>query len=117
MFKAKVLKGAQNGRKIGFPTVNLDPNLLPKNFKEGIYFASVIYKDKIYKGAMYYGPRLVMNETKPILEIHIIAFNKIIYGEVVEFNINKFIRKIRNFKSMLDLKKQIQIDISKILKA
>ena len=67
-------------------------------------------------GALYYGPRLVKNEKKAVLEIYIIDFNQEIYGEWISFDIVRFIRGIKNFDSMDLLKKQITIDIADIKK-
>lgn len=113
-YKAKVLPGTKEGRTIGFPTVNLDPDILIGILKDGIYASQVEYAGKRYKGALYLGPRLVKGEKNTILEIHILDFNKEIYGEEIEFNVGKYIREIMNFKSMQELKLRIQIDIKKI---
>lgn len=110
-YKAKVLPGSKNGRTIGFPTVNLDPDILIGALKEGIYASQVEYEGKIYQGALYFGPRLVKKEKNTILEIHIINFKKDIYGEEIEFEVGKFIREIKNFSSMKELKAQIEKDI------
>lgn len=112
--KATVLPGTKNGRTIGFPTMNLDPHILIGSFKEGIYSSQVKYDGKIYLGALYLGPRLVKGEENTILEIHILNFKKEIYGEGIEFKVEKFIREKKNFKSIQELKLQIQTDIKKI---
>ena len=115
-YRGKVLTGEKAGRTIGFPTVNLSPHLVPKTLTQGVYAARVEYKNKKYMGALYYGPRLVKNEKKAVLEIYIIDFNQEIYGEWISFDIVRFIRGIKNFYSMDLLKKQITIDIADIKK-
>ncbi len=110
-YNAKVLPGSKEGRSIGFPTVNLDPNILVDSFKEGIYASRVKYDGKIYLGALYLGPRLVKEEKNIILEIHILNFKKEIYGEEIEFEVGKYIREIMDFKTMEELKSQIEKDI------
>ncbi|OGK25646.1 hypothetical protein A3C28_00555 [Candidatus Roizmanbacteria bacterium RIFCSPHIGHO2_02_FULL_39_9] len=115
-YRGKVLTGEKAGRTIGFPTVNLSPHLVPKTLTQGVYAARVEYKNKKYMGALYYGPRLVKNEKKAVLEIYIIDFNQEIYGEWISFDIVRFIRGIKNFDSMDLLKKQITIDIADIKK-
>ena len=114
-YKGIVLTGEQTGRTIGFPTVNLDPSIIPPDTRKGVYGARVKHKDTAYMGALYYGPRLVKNETHDVLEIHIIGFAKEIYGEEIEFQIEKYIRGVLNFISMELLKKQLQEDVSSIL--
>lgn len=113
-YKAKVLPGSKNGRTIGFPTVNLDPDILIGTLKDGIYASQVEYEGKIYKGALYLGPRLVKSEKNTILEIHIIDFKKEIYGEEIMFEVGRFIREIQAFKTMEELKNQIVLDIESI---
>lgn len=114
-YTSLVYKGDQLGRTIGFPTLNLDVTVLPKTMQEGIYAATVIIDGKTYKGALYFGPRLVVGETKNVLEIHVIIFNKEIYGQKVSFSIGKFIRKIANFSSMEEMKKQLDKDKQAIM--
>src|SRR5579859_8038599 len=99
-YKSIVFRGDQTGRTIQFPTINLYPNILPKKFKPGIYASWVKYNNHIYKGALYFGPRLVLGETKNVLEIFILDFDIEIYNETIEFQIKKFIRDITNFSSL-----------------
>ncbi|HLL60482.1 MAG TPA: riboflavin kinase [Candidatus Nitrosocosmicus sp.] len=110
-YKSVVFNGNQLGRTIGYPTANLDPNVLRKNLKEGVYSCYVDYQNKLYKGALYFGPRLVLNETKRVLEIYIINFNDNIYNKIIKFKLIKFIRGIKTFPSFEDLKKQLEEDI------
>ncbi|SRR5260221_477446 len=109
-----VRKGDQMGRTIGFPTVNLNPDILENTIQQGIYKSTVMYKNHQYNGALYFGPRLIMHETKNVLEIYILDFNKEIYGEKVIFRIGKFIRPIANFSSFEEMKKQLEKDVEMI---
>ncbi len=115
-YKTKVLKGAKIGKTINMPTVNLDPTILKSKIKIGVYATNVKYKNKIYLGALYFGPRLVKNETKNILEIHILNFSQEIYGEKIEFQISQFIRKAIDFKTLEELKRQLEKDIKEIIR-
>lgn len=105
-----VHKGDQLGRTIGFPTLNLDVSVLPTDFRQGIYACRVTIENVIYKGALYFGPRLVVGETKNVLEIHVLDFDKEIYGQKVTFEIGTFIRPIANFASMEEMKRQLVKD-------
>ena len=115
MYKSIVHKGDQLGRTIGFPTLNLDIDVLTKNFDEGVYASTIIIDDKQYKGMLYIGPRLVVGETKKVLEINVFDFDKDVYGKEVSFAIEKYIRGISNFSSMEDMKKQLEKDKEAIL--
>lgn len=114
--KSRVIKGDGSGRKIGFPTVNLSPSLVSPDLKEGVYASLVRYNNYIYKGALFFGPRLVKGETHKQLEIYILDFDLDIYGEEVEFKIGDFIRKVQDFGSMEELKREMGEDVEKIRK-
>ncbi len=111
-YQGRVLKGSQEGRTVGYPTVNLDPEIVSQPMRRGVYSAEVRVKDKTYKGALYYGPRLVKNETNTVLEIFILDFGEEIYGEEIGFKLGKYIRGVMQFNSMEDLKKQIKTDVN-----
>ncbi|MCL5675532.1 MAG: riboflavin kinase [Patescibacteria group bacterium] len=113
-YKSKVFAGEKLGQKLGFPTVNLNPKALPKNLKEGVYCCIVKYKDEQHNGALYYGPRLVLKETKKVLEIYILNFNKEIYGETIYWRPTSFIRAPKNFSSLEKMQEQLRQDVSSI---
>ncbi len=112
----KVEKGNQLGRHIGFPTINLNPNILPSTTIEGVYACLVKYDNKIYKGALYFGPRKILKENNRVLEINIFDFNQLIYGKTIQFQLKQFIRGVIAFNSLDSLEKQIQKDIEEIKK-
>ena len=116
-YESDIFKGDQTGRTINFPTVNLDATILSPDFKQGIYAASVIYNNQVFKGALYFGPRLVMDETKNVLEIFIVDFDKEIYGESIKFQIKDFIRGIQNFSSLEEMKIQLKKDVEQVEKS
>ena len=112
-YEGVVIKCAQDGRTIGFPTINLDPTIVAK-IKEGIYAAKVKHNEKIYLGALYFGPRLVKQETHNVLEIFLLEFDKEVYDETIQFQLGKYIRGIQNFASMDEMKIQIKQDIKDV---
>lgn len=111
LYSSKVLKGEQLGRQIGFPTLNLDPNILPKTQKLGIYQSVVTWKGKEYKGVLFFGPKKTFDEVINVLEINLLDFNQEIYGETVTFTLGKFIRPPAKFSSLEELEKQIARDV------
>ena len=114
-YQDKVIHGGGGGKIIGYPTINLSPRPLLSKIKMGVYAALVRYQNKIYRGALYLGPRLIKKGKKIILEIHILDFNQPIYGQTIEFQIVRFIRPPIAVKNIDQLKKQIKNDVEKIL--
>ena len=113
-YQSFVLHGDKQGRLINFPTINLDPTVIPAETKQGVYHAIVGIGDKTYHGALYYGPRFVLSETTCVLEIHILDFNEEIYGQKVSFTFKEFIREPEHFSSFEILLSAIKQDIETI---
>ncbi len=120
----KVVKGNQIGRKLGFPTANIQVNsklkLIPSS---GSYAVKVELEDTSFNGMLNIGVRPTVNSaplnketTKQTIEVNIFNFDKDIYGEEITINFIKLIRKEENFKSLEALKKQLLTDKQSALK-
>lgn len=106
-----VQHGMGIGRKIGFPTANIEP-MPGKMLPEGIYAALTEIDGKDYPSAASYGRRPTLNTLggKLILETHILNFNGNLYGKRITV---KFCHKLRNemkFSSQDALIKSIETD-------
>jgi riboflavin kinase / FMN adenylyltransferase len=110
--EGKVQKGRQLGKKIGFPTCNLDIMdyviALP-----GVYAVTVKQKNshKPLKAIANLGYRPTFNQKKILLEVHIFNFSGNLYNKYLLIEFTKFIRKEKKFKNVNQLKKQIQSDL------
>jgi len=113
---ATVLSGDKTGRTINSPTINLDPNLMPspERNRPGVYGCLVKVDNAIYRGALYFGPRLVKGETENVLEIFILDFCKNIYNQTIQFRVELFIRPPENFDSLEKLRETITTDVALI---
>lgn len=109
----KVVHGEELGRTIGFKTANLVyPNDLI-DISRGVYKVKVEYDGNIYDAIANYGRRpTVSKDENSILEVHILNFDKEIYGEKIKVNFFKKIRDEKKFYSLEELKAQIQEDIT-----
>tara|TARA_B100002051_G_scaffold264336_1_gene289064 strand:- start:765 stop:1679 length:915 start_codon:yes stop_codon:yes gene_type:complete len=106
-----VKRGYKRGRKIGFPTCNLDLQnyIVPKL---GVYSSKIIIDQKIKKkGIVNIGYRPTFGKNRLILEAHIFSFKKNLYDKRLKIMLIKFIRNEKKFKNIADLKKQIKKDI------
>lgn len=110
----KVARGTGGGKKLGFPTVNLNAQRFLDELKDGVYSCDIEYENKLYKGALYFGRRFITRNEEYILEIHIFDFDKIIYGKTVEFKVGQFIRAPIKTKNTQELIDQIKKDVEKI---
>ena len=113
----KVQKGKQLGKKIGFPTANIDI----KDYVlacPGVYVVRIKkYNGKNYlKGIANLGYRPTFNGKKILLEVHMFNFSGNLYNKYLKVEFIKFIRKEKKFKSMDKLRKQIKIDLLKAKK-
>lgn len=108
-----VVHGQQLGRKIGFKTANLiySDNLV--QIGRGVYKVSVEYNGEMFKGIANYGLRPTVGDNeKPALEVHILDFDREIYGESIKVTFFKKIRDEKKFDSIEELKSQIETDIN-----
>lgn len=110
----EVVKGKQIGRTIGFKTANLvyPPELIVLPF--GVYAVDVRHGEDVYKGIANFGVRPTVNGEGALLEVHLLDFDKDIYGEEINVAFNKMIRKEKKFASLDELKGQITKDIESL---
>ena len=109
---SKVQEGKKLGKKIGFPTCNLDINDYVIA-KPGVYAVKIYQKNKkkCLNGIANLGYRPTFNRKKLLLEVHIFKFNRNIYNKYLTIEFIDFIRKEKKFKNINQLKKQINLDI------
>ncbi len=101
-----VVKGDQIGRRLGFPTANIyveDENKLIPG--DGVYVTTVEIKNRSqnYHGLLSIGSRPTFNKTEKRIEVNILDFNEVIYGETITIKLLEFLRKDKKFDSTADL--------------
>ncbi|MDE2399866.1 MAG: riboflavin kinase [Patescibacteria group bacterium] len=104
VISGKVIPGDKYGRKLGFPTINLD--VKAKEPSPGIYAGKAIIKNKVYRAA------IVINEAGRA-EAHLFGYREDAYGKVATLRIKKFIRKFEKFATESELISQIEKDLKK----
>ena len=110
--QGKVQKGKKLGKKIGFPTANIDirDSVLAC---PGVYAvkAKIGMSTKYIKGIANLGYRPTFNGKKILLEVHLFNFYRNLYNKYLTVEFLKFIRKEKKFKNANELKKQIKKDL------
>ena len=109
-----VKHGNHIGRKIGFPTANLDPSN-EAHPPTGIYAIQAIINGKSYPGIVNFGfhPTIAPVKT-PLLEVHLFNAKQNLYGSQIEVF---FMRKLRNEKKFSHLQALIQQIRKDVVKA
>ena len=114
--KARVIKGAGRGKRIGIPTINFDPQN-GHGLREGIYVCRVFFNNNSFWGVLHFGPRPTFGDLQKSLEAHLFDFEN--YGadfEDGDIEIHDFIRKIINFESTEAMVEEIKKDIKFAMK-
>jgi len=110
--EGKVKKGRMIGKKIGFPTCNIDI----ENYviaKPGVYSVKVSINKvkKVYKGIANLGYRPTFRQKKILLEVNLFNFSGNLYNKKLSVEFLKYIRGEKKFKGIEQLKNQIKKDI------
>ncbi len=107
-----VIEGARLGRKLGFPTANLDITglLTPPT---GVYAAEAHISSASYRAAVNIGHRPTIHSADPQLhvEAHLLDFDGDIYGQALELVFLKKLRDEKKFPNPAALRVQIAEDI------
>jgi len=110
-FCGTVIHGNKIGRTIGFPTANL---MLDYKLKlvpaDGVYVVEVYFEDKEYQGMLNIGYKPTINIGEKSIEIHILNFDRMIYGSRISVRVLKKIRDEIKFASIIELKQQLEKD-------
>ena len=109
----RVATGRRLGRKIGFPTVNVDPanELFPGG---GVYITTSRFEsfNRSFESVTNIGVRPTLYENYAItIESHILDFDSNVYGDTVRLYFHELVRREHQFRSALELTGQIRRDI------
>ncbi len=107
-----VIKGKSLGKKIGFPTANLQIEesykLIPKN---GSYIVKSCVDDIDVFGMMNIGTNPTVNGEQQTIEVHFFNFDKDIYNKKIEIQLLERLRDEEKFESIESLKIQLYKDM------
>jgi len=107
-----VVRGDQLGRKLGFPTANLDISgrILPPN---GVYAVHAKAAGQSHRAVVNVGVRpTVTGKLMQRVEAHLLDFDGDLYGQELEITFAQRLRDEQKFASLEDLKNQIASDIA-----
>ncbi|AUC16826.1 riboflavin biosynthesis protein RibF [Tenacibaculum sp. SZ-18] len=109
--KGTVVDGKKIGKKIGFPTANIQVKenykLIPKS---GVYIIQSIIHNKRVFGMMNIGNRPTVDGNNQTIEVNYFNFNENIYGKSIEIELLYFLREEEKFESLEKLTSQLKQD-------
>lgn len=114
-----VVEGNKIGRKLGYPTANIQINeprkLLPRN---GVYAVLVRVNNQVHQGMMNIGfrPTIAMPKHERTIEVNLFDFQNDIYHQPIKVAFLEWLRCEKKFDSLHELRDQITIDKKEILK-
>ncbi len=108
--RAKVIKGAGRGRKLGFPTINLDPKAA-KTLREGVYVCRA-FTPKPYWGVLHFGPRPTFEEEEKSLEVYLFDFDSVQIPKQLDIEVYSYIRKVVKFINPGQMVRKIGKDVA-----
>ena len=107
-----VVKGEGRGKKIGFPTANIQVSqdlLVPQ---KGVYVTRTIYNGMTFKSITNIGNNPTFKDTNMIhIETNLFDFDTDIYGELLDIQFLHKIRDEKKFPTVNDLIGQIKSDV------
>ena len=106
----KVIYGRKRGKRLGFPTANINPEteLIPRR---GVYAVFVEAEESLFRGVMNIGFNPTFDDKTLSLEVHILNFNRDIYGERLGIYFIERLRDEKRFANIEELKKAIKRDL------
>lgn len=112
----KVIHGQQNGRKLGFPTANIEPEIYNKCIPSyGVYTVKVEIEGKQHKGMACIGTRPTYGGGDMSIEVNIFDFSQEIYDEKIKITFLHKLRSLNKYSNEEELKSAITADREKAL--
>ncbi len=113
LLSGRVMGGQRLGRRLGYPTANIEVNevfkLVPP---DGVYACLVRVEGKLFGGMLNIGYRPTVNHNVDhrSLEVHIFDFNRDIYSEEIQVEFLTYVRSEMKFENVDALIKQLKLD-------
>ncbi len=106
-FTGIVKKHLGRGKKLGFPTANIEA---PKEIEDGLFLAFTEIASKKYPSILFVGASQTFDETDRRAESYVLDFSGDLYGQEIEIEIVKKLRDNKKFDSQKALIEQMKKD-------
>ena len=105
-----VIHGQARGRLLGFPTANIALRESYEILPNGVYAVTVVYHYRIYSAVANIGNNPTFGLCDRRMEVHIMDFDRDLYGKKILVSFHKRIRSETRFDSVEALISQIKSD-------
>jgi len=108
-----VVRGAERGGKLGFPTANVQPHnrVIPRH---GVYVTATLIEGRWRRSVTNIGLRPTFGDAlEPSVETHVMNWSGDLYGDVVRVRFLHRLREEKKFGSIDELKSQIERDVGR----
>lgn len=116
IIEGRVIKGEQRGNQLGFHTANipLKDHIRPAF---GVYIAKVrIENEATCRNAVInIGKRPTFGKNSELMEVHLLDFNKDLYGKKLRVQLIKHLRPEKKFSGIEELREQIKKDCERAI--
>ena len=116
-YVSEVVHGDKRGRKLGFPTANLEIADNRAMLPNGVYIVLAKVHENFFAGIANIGDNPTFKVAKRRLEVFIDNFDADIYGEEISVSFIEKIRDEKIFSSVDELKKQLREDLNTLRKS
>ncbi len=103
-FSGIVVHGEKQGRQLGYPTANMEPDEATKLIPcDGVYLVRVFIGDQQYYGLMSVGKKPTMGEFERSQEVFIMDFSGDLYGQKIRVEFIRYLRGEKKFNGVQEL--------------
>jgi riboflavin kinase / FMN adenylyltransferase len=109
--RALVVHGNELGRRLGFPTANLEIlDNQPLLLADGVYAVTIKLNNTVYKGMANVGFRPTIDGKTRMIEVNLFDFSGDLYGQTLDVQFVGRIRDEKKFNTLDELVAQIHHD-------
>ncbi|MGF3066143.1 riboflavin biosynthesis protein RibF [Facklamia sp. P12934] len=106
-----VINGLKRGRKLGFPTANVAMDYGQLTPGIGVYIVEICVQGQWYMGMASIGYNITFDDVKELsIEVYILDFDRMIYGEKVRIKWHHYLRGEIKFDGIEGLINQLEKD-------
>lgn len=112
----KVVKDRGIGKTIGFPTANVEFPIDKEMPRNAVYKGRTRVGESEYPSIINMGSRPTFGLDKPVLEVNLIGFDGDLYGKEITVYFDGYLREIKKFDDVEELKAQLEVDKNNVRK-